>query len=175
MRVVYTITTPWAPYSVMFSRDGTRLAIDGGPWYSNGGILLVNLISLESRLFPCANLPAPGRRLGPFTVSGVYFSPDDRHLAASTWSWHRRVILAGVGKQGTSTLFTLGSERCSIAVASNRIRDGPPEAPPAFLLAFAVPFAEDSAWRAHHGRRSGRDCWSETRRTGRDRGRVAGD
>jgi hypothetical protein len=86
MRVVHTINTPWAPYSVMFSRDGTRLAIGGGSWYGDGGILLVHLISQETRLFPCANLPAPGRQLGPFTVSGVCFSPDDRHLAASTWS-----------------------------------------------------------------------------------------
>jgi len=86
MRVVGTITTPWAPYSVMFSRDGTRLAIGGGSWYGKGGILLVNLITQESTLFPCANIPAPGRQLGPFTVSGVCFSPDDGHLAASTWS-----------------------------------------------------------------------------------------
>ena len=32
------------------------------------------------------DLPSPGRRLGPFTVSGVCFSPDDLHLAASTWA-----------------------------------------------------------------------------------------
>jgi hypothetical protein len=86
MRVVRTITTPWAPYSVMFSRDGTRLAIGGGSWYGEGGILLVNLSSQDTTLFPCANLPAPGRQLGPFTVSGICFSPDDRHLAVSTWS-----------------------------------------------------------------------------------------
>lgn len=86
MRVVGTITTPWAPYSVMFSRDGTRLAIGGGSWYGEGGVLLVHLISQKTRLFPCATIPASGRQFGPFTVSGVCFSPDDGHLAASTWS-----------------------------------------------------------------------------------------
>src|SRR4051812_24633453 len=86
MRVVRTITTPWAPYSVMFSRDGTRLAVGGGSWYGEGAILLVDLLSQESRPSPCAGPPAPGRPLGPFTVSGVCFSPDDRHLAASTWA-----------------------------------------------------------------------------------------
>jgi hypothetical protein len=76
---------PWAPYSVMFSYDGTRLAIGGGSWYGEGGILLVELASGESKLFPCAELPSPARRLGPLTVSGVCLSPDGRHLAASTW------------------------------------------------------------------------------------------
>ena len=41
MRVVRTLRTPWAPYSVMFSRDGTRLAVGGGSWYGNGVILLL--------------------------------------------------------------------------------------------------------------------------------------
>jgi hypothetical protein len=70
----------------MFSRDGTRLAVGGGSWYGEGGILMADLSSGETQVHPCADLPAPGRRLGPFTVSGVCFSPDDRHLAASTWS-----------------------------------------------------------------------------------------
>jgi hypothetical protein len=30
MQVLRTIATPWAPYAVMFSRDGTRLAVAGG-------------------------------------------------------------------------------------------------------------------------------------------------
>jgi hypothetical protein len=86
MRVLRTIRTPWAPYSVMFSRDGTRLAAGGGSWYGEGGLLLADLASGQTRVYPCADLPAPGRRLGPFTVSGLCFSPDDRHLAASTWA-----------------------------------------------------------------------------------------
>jgi hypothetical protein len=70
----------------MFSRDGTRLAIGGGSSYGEGGILMMDLVSGETRLFPCTDLPSPGWRLGPFTVSGVCFAPDDRHLAASTWA-----------------------------------------------------------------------------------------
>jgi WD40 repeat protein len=86
MRVLRTLRTPWAPYSVMFSRDGTRLAVGGGSWYGEGGLLLADLLSGETQVHPCTELPSPGRRLGPFTVSGVCFSPDDRHLAASTWA-----------------------------------------------------------------------------------------
>jgi hypothetical protein len=85
MRVLRTITTPWAPYSMMFSRDGTRLAIGGGSWYGNGGILLVSLGSGEMQMFPCADLPGELDKWGP-TVSGVCFSADDGHLAASTWA-----------------------------------------------------------------------------------------
>jgi hypothetical protein len=71
----------------MFSRDGTRLAIGGGSWYGEGGILLVDLASGETSLFPCADLPSGAEeRRGVPTVSGVCFSPDDRHLAASTWT-----------------------------------------------------------------------------------------
>jgi hypothetical protein len=40
----------------MFSRDGTRLAIGGGSWYGFGGILLVDLASGDTRLFPTAEL-----------------------------------------------------------------------------------------------------------------------
>lgn len=87
MRNLRTIITPWAPYSVMFSRDGTRLAVGGGSWYGNGGILMVDLSSDALELFPCEHLPGlPGRRFGAPTVSGVCFSADDRHLAASTWT-----------------------------------------------------------------------------------------
>lgn len=87
MRVLRTVITPWAPYSVMFSHDGTRLAIGGGSWYGNGGILLINLLTDESELFPGERFPGTqGRRAGAPTVSGVCFSPDDRHLVASTWT-----------------------------------------------------------------------------------------
>jgi hypothetical protein len=86
MRVLRTIRTPWAPYSLVFSRDGTRLAVGGGSWYGEGGLLLADLSSGDTRVHPCTDLASPGRPLGPFTVSGVCLSPDDRHLAASTWA-----------------------------------------------------------------------------------------
>ncbi|MFZ6182524.1 hypothetical protein [Nannocystis pusilla] len=77
MRVVRLLRTPWCPYSLMFAADGERIAVGGGAWYGGGGILLARLGSDETALHP-----AEAR----FTVSGVCFSGDDRHLAASTWS-----------------------------------------------------------------------------------------
>jgi hypothetical protein len=87
MRTLQVIPTPWAAYSVAFSHDGTRLAVGGGSWYGDGGIVLVDLVSGERRLLRSAILTdAPGFAGGPPTVSGVSFSADDRHLAASTWT-----------------------------------------------------------------------------------------
>jgi hypothetical protein len=128
MRVVRTITTPWAPYSVMFSRDGTRLAIGGGSWYGEGGILLVNLASQESGLFRCANLPSPGLYSGPFTVSGVCFSPDDRYLAASTWSSRQHI--------GPSLLFKVSDLELALreTLPSSRARDHRDPTPTGVLL-----------------------------------------
>ena len=83
-RVLRTIPTPWAPYAVMFSRDGTRLAIGGGAWYGDGGILVVDLSSGNAELFRCVELQRDTEDWVP-TVSGVCFSDDDQHLAASTW------------------------------------------------------------------------------------------
>jgi hypothetical protein len=96
MRIVRTIPTPWPPYTVMFSQDGSRLAIGGGTWYGDGGILLVDLVSGAAELSTCAELLLPTRAghdgghqpppsFAP-TVSGVCFSNDDRHLAASMWT-----------------------------------------------------------------------------------------
>lgn len=86
MKTLRTIPTPWAPYSVMFSHDGTRLAIGGGSWYGGGGVVLVDLATADSHVFPSRDLPRPvrGAELGP-TVSSVCFSADDRHLVATTW------------------------------------------------------------------------------------------
>jgi hypothetical protein len=112
----------------MFSRDGTRLAVGGGSWYGNGGILLVNLASGESNLFPCAELPAPGRRLGPLTVSGVCFSADDRHLAVSTWASGQHA--------GPTLLFEVsGLELIHRETLPSRQRDYWDSAPTGVLLA----------------------------------------
>jgi hypothetical protein len=70
----------------MFSHDGTRLAVGGGSWYGDGGILLLSLSSGQTELFPCVDLPSPDQHWSAPTVSGVCFSADDRHLAASAWS-----------------------------------------------------------------------------------------
>lgn len=77
----------------MFSHDGTRLAIGGGSWYGAGGILVHDLASGAESVLACASLPEALRapnRFGP-TVSGVCFSPDDRHLIATTWSASHRI------------------------------------------------------------------------------------
>jgi hypothetical protein len=78
MRLLRTINTPWTPYSVMFSRDGNRIAIGGGAWYGDGGIILANVSTGEMERVSCGSE-------GP-TISAVFFSEDDRHLVASTWS-----------------------------------------------------------------------------------------
>jgi hypothetical protein len=83
MRVIRSIETPWAPYSVMFSNDGTRLAAGGGAWYGQGGVVLAQLATGEATITPMeaygegAQRPPPG-------VAGLYFSRDDRCLVAAT-------------------------------------------------------------------------------------------
>lgn len=83
MRAVAAIPTPWPPYSVMFSRDGSRIAIGGGTWYGDGGLLLVDLSTGQRELFSCTDLLPSSDTSNP-TVSGVCFSEDDRLLAVST-------------------------------------------------------------------------------------------
>ena len=100
--LVRQIDTPWSPYAAAFSRDGTRLAVGGGAWYGQGGIMLLDLEGdhtgwldwvdvLEvapksmSRHVALTGVPASGP-----TVSGLCFSDDDRFLAASMWSASQR-------------------------------------------------------------------------------------
>ena len=83
MRVVHTIQTPWAPYAVTFSRDGTRLAIGGGTWYGGGGIMLVDGRTLQPVSDAVLDLGQP-------TVSGVCFASDDSHVIATTWQSSQR-------------------------------------------------------------------------------------
>ncbi len=85
MHVLATISTPWAPYSVMFSHDGSRIAIGGGTWYGDGGIILASLLTGETQRFRCADLPRAPQEWIP-AASGVCFSADDSLLAASTRS-----------------------------------------------------------------------------------------
>lgn len=85
MRVLHAIRTPWAPYSLMFSNDGTRLAAGGGAWYGEGGVALARLATGEVVVTPMAGDPTePGPGGNPPTVAGLYFSADDRHLVAAT-------------------------------------------------------------------------------------------
>lgn len=83
MQLIRVIPTPWAPYSVMFSNDGTRVAAGGGAWYGQGGVMLTQLASGEAVVTPMVPYgkgkprPAPG-------VAGLYFSADDRCLVAAT-------------------------------------------------------------------------------------------
>ncbi|WAS98069.1 hypothetical protein [Nannocystis punicea] len=84
MRVLHAIRTPWAPYSVMFSNDGTRLAAGGGAWYGNGGVALARLSTGEIAVTPMSPQRQPGYPTDPPTVAGLYFSADDRHLVAAT-------------------------------------------------------------------------------------------
>jgi hypothetical protein len=95
IRHINSIRTPWAPYAVTFSRDGTRLAFGGGSWYGHGGI---NLVALDdgrtgsvqwtdvpwidqSGVHSCTSSPSSVP-----SISGLCFSDDDRFLAASMWS-----------------------------------------------------------------------------------------
>lgn len=85
MRTVWSLETPWAPYSVMFSNDGTRLAIGGGTWYGEGGVVIAELETGAFRCTAAGDLLAtiPDQQSAP-SIAGVYFSADDRHLAVAT-------------------------------------------------------------------------------------------
>jgi len=56
MKIYQIIETPWAPYSVMFSCDGRNLAIGGGTWYGNGGLILYSLDQSRSEVFPLGDV-----------------------------------------------------------------------------------------------------------------------
>ncbi len=101
MRVIDRIATPWCPYAVTFSHDGTRLAIGGGSWYGFGGISLIDLRTkervdsllgdLDPRAFQDTQLiervaAIAGSSLQGGSVSSLAFSSDDRHLMVSSWT-----------------------------------------------------------------------------------------
>ncbi len=67
----------------MFSRDGTRIAIGGGGWYGDGGIVIASLSKDSAELFRCVELQRDPHDFVP-TISGICFSKNDRHLVAST-------------------------------------------------------------------------------------------
>jgi hypothetical protein len=95
---VRNIDTPWSPYAVTFSRDGSRLAMGGGSWYGHGGIILLDIERDRTRWLDWMDVPTVAARLRPGastitsvptaipTVSCLCFSDDDRYLAASMWS-----------------------------------------------------------------------------------------
>jgi len=94
IRLVRIIRTPWAPYAVTFSRDGTRLAFGGGSFYGHGGIHVAEVDGDRRAALDWEKVPwvvAGGihslRSMvsGVPTVSGLSFSDDDRFLAASMW------------------------------------------------------------------------------------------
>ena len=69
-----------------FSHDGTRLAMGGGSWYGGGGIYIYGLPkNLESADSPLAGFSKKSQSDTIPTISGLCFSRDDRHLAASAW------------------------------------------------------------------------------------------
>src|SRR5205085_586270 len=90
VRLIEDIAAPWAPYTVMFSRDGTRLAIGGGSWYGLGGIALFDLATHAIHMAPLAEFLDQRNARIEGTVSGLAFSADDRHLVASTWTSSQR-------------------------------------------------------------------------------------
>jgi hypothetical protein len=95
---VRQIDTPWSPYAVTFSRDGSRLAMGGGSWYGHGGIMLLDLERERSGWLDWIDVPAVAAKSMPYdstltsvptdipTVSCLCFSDGDRFLAASMWS-----------------------------------------------------------------------------------------
>ncbi|MCG8565597.1 MAG: hypothetical protein MI747_11010, partial [Desulfobacterales bacterium] len=81
MNVIQTLPTPWTPYSVTYSQDGRLLAVGGGTWYGDGGILLVSTDDFEVSDNRFAQMPGCSTGFGPPTASGITFSADGRHLA----------------------------------------------------------------------------------------------
>ena len=96
--LVRQIDTPWSPYAVTFSRDGSRLAMGGGACYGEGGIMLLDLEADRRGWLDWLNVPGVAATsmprdstltsppIGVPTVSCLCFSDDDRFLAASLWS-----------------------------------------------------------------------------------------
>lgn len=69
---------------MMFSNDGTRLAVGGGTWYGAGGLVIADLGTGAFRCTAAADLFAiPEEEAAP-SIVGVYFSADDRFLAVAT-------------------------------------------------------------------------------------------
>ena len=86
MHIRHIFDTPWTPYAVTFSHDGRRLAMAGGSWYGGGGIRIYGLPrDLASAKSLKAGCSKKGQRATVPTISGLCFSRDDRHLAASGW------------------------------------------------------------------------------------------
>lgn len=85
-RVLRSIPTPWVPYAVAFSRDGLRVAIGGGSFYGDGGIVLADLSSGNEELFQYRRELRPHEEYFVPTASGLSFSEDDRHVAVSNWT-----------------------------------------------------------------------------------------
>ena len=94
MRSIRNIETPWAPYALMVSRDGTRIAMGGGCCYGHGGIILLGLDRWQPRPLDWNAVPWVDReRMVSLTsfpssvpaVSSLCFSDDDRFLAVSMW------------------------------------------------------------------------------------------
>lgn len=83
LRTLRTIPTPWPPYAMVFSPDGSRLAIGGGTanTYGHGGLLLVDHASGDSARYARKDVP----QLGGGAVTGLCFSADGKHLVASVW------------------------------------------------------------------------------------------
>jgi len=126
VHVLDRIRVPWTPYGLTFSRDGARLAIGGGTWYGNGGIIVRVLrdgtdVTLDWRdhrdnqtLFPKRWRAAveiytnnwtkfDSFGMGIPAVSSVCFSDDGRYLAASMWQsrWeYAPTAVFGVGTEG---------------------------------------------------------------------------
>lgn len=98
MRIVTTIHTPWTPYAVTFAHDGSRVAIGGGAFFGDGGLLLRNLSSGDATLVVREELPRDDPNGWYPAVSGLCFSASDRLLAASTWvgrhEWNPTLLFA---------------------------------------------------------------------------------
>ena len=69
-----------------FSADGRRLAVGGGTFYGEGGLVLADLQSGEAVAKTSAELlPAAKDAYASGTISSLCFAADDRVLAASRW------------------------------------------------------------------------------------------
>ncbi len=105
------------PYAVVFSPNGSRLAVGTGGWYGGGGVSLVDLqTGRDTTVRFVVPMHAEGVVVAPFdwgerplTISGVAFDASGDFLSACAWSSGQRpapAFLFGVAENTLEHLET---------------------------------------------------------------------